>query len=437
MNDELGRPSVRQLADRYGTPVYLYELDKVDAAASGLWRALPEPAVLYYSLKANPHPLLSRTLRAASCHAEISSSGELTAAREAGFDGEHCLYTGPGKTGQEIAAALAAGVRRFSVESVADYHRVAAVAAAAGVTTDCLVRVNTLRAKGASSLRMSGAATQFGVDVSVLTEHHAAFAARPGGQVIGLHFFSVSNASSEAAVAEEVLASIATAARLRDGAGIDLRVVDLGGGFAAPYAQEGRLPDYGGLRQLIESGLDQHLRGWRAGDPVIAFESGRYLVGSCGLLLVQVADVKRSQDRTFVVLDSGINHLGGLSGLGRLLPVTATVMPAEEPDTLPERGIAVGRRATMVGPLCTPADVLARDAPLGTLDRGDLVAIPNVGAYGLTASLIGFLSRPVAAEVVLRGGSPLDASRVELRRVPIHPHAPRTGGYQHEMSGSV
>lgn len=427
MNDD-------ELADRYGTPAYLYELDEVGSAVSALRRALPEPAALYYSVKANPHPLLVETLRAAGCRAEISSSGELTAARAAGFGGGHCLYTGPGKTTSEVAEALAAGVRQFSVESEVDYHRVAAAAAAAGVTADCLVRVNTLRPKGASGLRMSGTATQFGVDVAVLTGRPELFAARPGGRVTGLHFFSVSNASSEAVIAEEMCASIATAAQLREGAGIDLRVLDLGGGFAAPYAQEGRLPDYGGLRPRVERGLDEHLPGWRAGEPAIAFESGRYLVGSCGRLLVQVADVKRSQDRTFVVLDSGINHLGGLAGLGRLMPVAATVLPGLGQRTRPERDIA---QATVVGPLCTPADVLARTATLGAVAGGDLVAIPNVGAYGLTASLIGFLSRPVAAEIVLRGGSPVDASRVELCRVPIQPRAPRTGGYRHEKSGSV
>ncbi|QTR06442.1 alanine racemase [Saccharothrix algeriensis] len=429
----VGAEGARSLAERYGTPLYLYELDEVDAAVAELRRALPDPAVLYYSLKANPHPLLARVLRDAGCQAEISSTGELAAAREAGFAGADCLYTGPAKTEQEVAAALAAGVRRFSVESETDYHRVAALAARAGVRADCLVRVNTMRANGASSLRMSGAATQFGVDVADLAERPAAFAARPGARVVGLHFFAVSNASGEEVVAEEVSAGIAAAARLRDEAGIDLRVLDLGGGFAAPYAREGDRPGYGGLRAAVERGLDEHLPGWRAGEPAVAFESGRFLVGSCGRLLVRVADVKRGRGRTFVVLDGGINHLGGLSGLGRLLPVAARVLPTGEAGA----GAAVEERATVVGPLCTPADVLARDAALSSPTGGDLLVIPNVGAYGLTASLIGFLSRPVAAEVVLRGGHPVDASRVELRRVPIRARAAEADVRPPELSGSV
>lgn len=435
MNEVEDRPSHMDLAERYGTPAYLYELDEVEAAAAKLRRALPDRAVLYYSLKANPHPLLSRALRDAGCQAEISSSGELAVARVAGFDGGQCLFTGPGKSGAEIAEAFAAGVRRFSVESEADYRRLADIAAAADVRTECLIRVNTLRAKGASSLRMSGAATQFGVDLPALTGGPSTFADRPGARVVGLHFFSVSNASSEAAIAEEVLANIVTAARLRVEAGIELRVLDLGGGFAAPYAQEGDLPDYRGLRPHIEDGLDEHLPGWRSGEPVVAFEAGRYLAGSCGRLLARVVDVKRRRDRTFVVLDGGINHLGGLSGLGRLLPVAAIAQPVGGPR--PRRGAGVEERVTLVGPLCTPADVLARDVSLGAVAIGDLVAVPNVGAYGLSASLVGFLSRPAPVEIVLRNGRPVDATRVELRRETVDPHAPRVGAHQYDMSGSV
>ncbi|MGB3441077.1 MAG: alanine racemase [Actinophytocola sp.] len=426
------RMGVRDLADRFGTPAYVYELADVDAAAQVLRRALPAPSRLLYSLKANPHPLIAHALRAGGCDAEISSLGELAAARQAGFTADQCLYTGPGKSEQEVAVALDTGVRRFSVESAADFHRVASAAEERGTTADCLVRINTLRATGTSGLRMSGVASQFGVDVAVLEEEPTLFAARPGARVVGLHFFSVSNAAAETAIVEEARANIAVAAWLREVAGVDLRVLDLGGGFAAPYAKPGPLPDYTGLRDALEAALDEHLAGWRDGDPEIAFESGRYLAGVCGRLVARVADVKRSQDRTFLVLDSGINHLGGLAGLGRLLPVSAAVVPAVGPPG--EAALAEQVRATVVGPLCTPADVLARDVAIASARVADLVEIPNVGAYGLTASLVGFLSRPAAAEIVLRDGVLVDASRVELRRVPIDQGAAESGESRHEGS---
>jgi diaminopimelate decarboxylase len=410
--EETSNAGVTALARRFGTPAYLYELTEIDAAVADLRLALPEPTLLYYSLKANPHPMLACALREAGCHAEISSTGELAAALDAGFSGEQCLYTGPGKSRQEIEIAVAAGVRRFSVESSVDYRKVTDVAADELSIVDCLLRVNAQRTHGGSGLRMTGVASQFGVDVEELVAHPARFAPRPGGEVVGLHFFALSNARDLDTIAAETLANIEQAARLRRETALALRIVDLGGGFAAPYANPGARPDYSGLRPLIESYLDRQLPGWRAGDPVVAFESGRYLTGTCGQLVATVEDVKHSRDRTFVVLDTGINHLGGLSGTGRLLPMAAVPLSASGGGTA--RG-----EATVVGPLCTPADLLARNNATGTFDVGELVVIPNVGAYGLTASLIGFLGRPVAAEIVLRDGVPLDVSRLELRRTPI------------------
>jgi diaminopimelate decarboxylase len=133
--------------------------------------------------------------------------------------------------------------------------------------------------------------------------------------------------------------------------------------------------------------------------------------------------VKRSKGRRFVVLDTGIHHLGGMAGLGRLLPVGAVVhdVPAGAgTGPVPSAaGTAEPDRGALVGPLCTPADVLARDTAVGHLAAGDIVEIPNAGAYGLTASLLAFLGRPIAVEVVVDQGDVCGASRLELGRVPV------------------
>ncbi|GIG88032.1 type III PLP-dependent enzyme domain-containing protein [Plantactinospora endophytica] len=436
---QLGWSTAATLVARYGSPLYVYELRAAEEAVTELRRCLPEPSALYYSLKANPHPVLTGALHAEGCRAEISSTGELEAALQAGIPGDRCLYTGPGKSRQEISAALAAGVRRFSVESAADYRKVDREASALGTTAHCLLRVNSQRSHGGSGLRMTGAATQFGVDLAELRRAPAAYAPLPGARIVGLHFFPLSNAEAWQAVADEMVASIEEAARLRAELGIELRVVDLGGGFAAPYAAAGPSPDYSSLRPVLEAALDTHLPGWRSGRPEIAFESGRFLAGRCGRLLCTVEDVKRSGDRTFVVLDGGINQLGGLSGLGRLLPLKAAVRQFAErgagptgPDEETVAAQVCQGAATVVGPLCTPADRLAADQMLAGARPGDLVEIPNVGAYGLTASLVGFLGRPAAAEVVLRDGTPCDASRLTLRRDPVVPSvAPASDSSDH------
>lgn len=354
-------------------------------------------------MKANPHPLLITTLRTAGCRAEISSIGELEAVLDAGFLGADCLYTGPGKTDVEITYALAQGVRRFSSESAGEMQRLGRAALAQGTEAVVLLRVNGA-AVGSTGLRMTGAATQFGVDEAQVLAAPETFTDVPGTRLAGLHLFPISNARDEGSLVEAIQSNIALAARLRERAGFPMEILDLGGGFAAPYAHPGTRPTYPRLREELEASLDEQLPGWRTGEVEIAFESGRYLVGDCGRLAATVQDIKRSRDQTFVVLDTGINHLGGMTGLGRLARAAAT----------PETMTGPTETGTLVGPLCTPADVLGRGVEIPRLTPGDHVIFPNVGAYGLTASLVAFLGRAAPTEVVLQGPKVLSATRLSL-----------------------
>ncbi|MFE7741645.1 type III PLP-dependent enzyme [Nocardia sp. NPDC057455] len=396
-------PDLATLIRRYGSPLYVYQLDAVGRALADLRAALPARSVVYYSLKANPHVAIAAELRSLGCRAETSSSGELAAAMRAGFRSEDCLYTGPGKTDAEIGDALGIGVRRFSAESAGELERIGRAARAHGTEATVLLRVNGDSA-GATGLRMTGAESQFGVAEAQVIADPARFTGVPGVRLAGVHLFPLSNASSEESLIAAFRASIALATRLRERAGLPLRIIDLGGGFAAPYARPGRRPVYSRLRGALEGMLDEGLPGWRHSDVEIAFESGRYLVGDCGRLVTTIQDVKISGDRTFVVLDAGINHLGGMAGLGRLARPSAT------PDDLGR----TTKTVTLVGPLCTPADVLGRDVQVSTSVPGDPLVVPNVGAYGLSASLVAFLGRPAPAEVTLMDGEVRTASRLRL-----------------------
>ena len=275
---------------------------------------------------------------------------------------------------------------------------------------DCVLRINAAGAPGAAGLRMTGSASQFGFDLDALLGAPERLKVH-GTRVVGLHFFPLTNARDEESLRAELVQSIATAAELRSALGIELRLVDLGGGFAAPYAVPGERPRYTALREAVTGALDDHLPGWREGAPVVAFESGRHLVGDSGELVCTVTDVKDSRGTSYAVLDSGINHLGGFSGLGRLLPMSARpVTTGADPD--PESP----GRATLAGPLCTPADVLGRNVELPGLQPGQLISFPNVGAYGITASLLGFLGHPAPAEVVTDGGEVVTVTRLALHR---------------------
>lgn len=394
------------LAARYGTPLYVYDLDDVDAARAQLAASLPEGVDLYFALKANPHPDVVRALH--GCGAEISSTGELAAALEAGKVGADCLYTGPGKTTAELDEAIARGVRLFSTDSVTDVRRLDAVAAARGVRVEALLRINADSATATTSIRMTGTPSQFGFDSETLAASLASLRGLAATDLAGMHFFPLSNTSDQDNLVAEFRNTLSVAAALSREHGLELRHLDIGGGFSVPYGVPGVRTDYPKLRGELTAALDLYFPRWRSGTPRIAFESGRYLVGGSGTLLATVTNVKVSRGRTFVVTDAGINVFGGMSGLGRLLPVA--VEPAG--DGRPTRP------AALVGPLCTPGDMLGRQVELPDLAPGDLVTIPNAGAYGPTASLLMFLGRPAPTEVTIRGGEVVSATQLVHTRTP-------------------
>jgi diaminopimelate decarboxylase/alkylation response protein AidB-like acyl-CoA dehydrogenase len=401
--------SGESLLARYGSPLFRYDLAEVRRAVSALRWALPAYAMLFYSVKANPHPDVVAEARRGGCRAEVSSGGEVSAALNAGHDPAALLYTGPGKTVAEVRAALARGVRLFSTESLADLERVLTSARAAGADVECLIRVNGSEGGANTGVRMTGVASQFGFDMEDAAEWAPRVVDLAGPALGGLHFFPMSNARSAVSIMTELDRSLATAVRLRDGYGVPVRWLDLGGGFAAPYAAPGDRPDYRELRERIDAAIRRCFVVTGDGAVRVMFESGRYLVSAAGALLATVTDVKRSRDRTFVVLDAGVNHLGGMSGLRRLMPLVA------HPLTVGGTGSPV----TLVGPLCTPNDVLAHEIELPAVRGGDAVVFPNVGAYGLSASLVAFLSRDLPVEVVVDGDREVSVSRQRLERVPL------------------
>jgi len=348
----------------------------------------------------------------------VSSSGELRTALDAGTRPDRVLHTGPGKTDQEIRDSLAAGIRLFSVESTRDRDRLSRLAMAAGAACDYLVRLNHPSGQ-AGSLRMTGRPTPFGVDTDDRTALAALLCPADAVTPVGLHTYFATNVEESEAVAKEFEQAIDTVADVSRAATHTPRILDLGGGFAAPMARSGQLNRHHHVARTVEKALARH---WpTSARPTLVFESGRYLVGAAGWLLTRVLDMKRVRGRRYAVLDAGTHVLGGMSGLGRLLA------PKAVPNRLGSSD-AAGTMTSLVGPLCTPLDVLHPDVSLpDDVDVGSLLTIPNVGAYGLTASLLGFLSHPIAVEVVHDAGEVVSARRLVIDAVDLlskeHDHA--------------
>jgi len=393
----------RSLVARYGSPLYAYDLDVVADRGRTLLSLLPQGAKLFYSLKANPNPAIVGTLRELGCQAEISSLGELSAGIEAGFAAEDLLFGGPGKTEGEMEQTLAAGVRYYSCESWTDLERIENAARRRSQSVKVLLRVNPSVAPQAK-LAMSGVESQFGFEEPGLLAGAAKLKTLDAVvQIVGIHVYFGTQIGGVEALTASTRCALETIERISGQLGIDCRVANVGGGFPWPYATADAGPDLSGLRTALAEVVSQSKVARQA---ELWFESGRYLSASAGTLVATVLDIKESKSgKKYLVLDAGINQLGGMSGLGRIprplialqrLPLRET----EEMDTY-----------DVVGPLCSPLDCLGRGIKLPRVAAGDLMAVPNVGAYGLTASLMGFLSHPPAAEVAFWGTRCVDARR--------------------------
>lgn len=391
--DDLASSFLEELAEAYGTPLYAYDLATVRARAEELRRLLPDAARprILYSFKANPLPSLAAELFASGCAADLTSEGELKAAREAGFDPATALFGGPGKGESEIEQAIAAGVECFSIESWQDLSVIARVARSQGRHVRGLLRVNPSDPPRAR-LAMAGVASQFGFEEDALYERSDLLEdAADAVTIIGVHVYLGTQIGGPTELLAAFESGISVAERVAVRTGIDLQVVNLGGGFPWPYARGGAPPDLDPLREGL---LALHARSDRAKGAAWWFESGRYLAASSGTLVARVMDLKESKSKHYLILDTGMHHLGGLSGLGRIPRASVVVEPLR-----PRSGQMT---VDIAGQLCTPLDVTARNVVVPEVQPGDLVAVRNVGAYGLTASLVGFLGRPTPREVAYR-----------------------------------
>ena len=386
-----------QLIAKHGSPLFAYDLDVVADRARILKAALPEGSRLYYSFKANPLPSLAHELHEHGIAAEITSRGELVAAQHAGFE-DGIVLGGPGKTEDLIRRALENNVVDFSCESFTDAARLSKLAVKAKVQARVMLRVNPAQAPDAR-LAMSGVESQFGFDESLLLAPDTAARLKlPNLTAHGVHVYFGTQVASVDALARNTRCALETAGRVANAVGFDCAVVNAGGGFPWPYASDATGSDLSGLREALDAI-------WHAsplhGKAQLCFESGRYLAAGSGMLLTTVLDVKTAGTKTYVVLDTGIHHLGGMSGLGRIPRSALTLINL----TSQRDGEIV---ADVVGPLCSPLDSLARGQKLAPVEVGDVLAVPNVGAYGLTASLLGFLSHQTPAEVAYRGENEIE-----------------------------
>ncbi len=389
----VGGVRVSRLAERVGqTPFYAYDRQLLSARVQQLRGVLPAAISLHYAIKANPMPALVGWMAALVDGLDVASGAELRVALDAGMDPREISFAGPGKSEVELAQAVASGIL-LNIESAREVRLLADISSRLGTPARVAVRVNPDYELKSSGMKMGGGPKQFGIDAERVPEVLADIG-REGLAFEGFHIFSGSQNLRAEAICEAQTKGLELATRLAAEAPSTVISVNLGGGFGIPY--------FPGEKPLDLAAIGDHLEGVAESaasslpGTKLVIELGRFLVGEAGVYVARVIDRKVSRGEVFLVTDGGLHH--HLSASGNFGQVIRKNYPVE----IGTRGMDAPREvASVVGPLCTPLDLLADRMQLAEAGPGDLVVVFQSGAYGITASPMRFLSHPAALEVLV------------------------------------
>ena len=389
----IGGIPLAQLAARVGqTPFYAYDRQLIRTRVGDLRAALPASVKLHYAMKANPLPALVDLMAGLVDGIDVASGGELKTALDAGAKPTDISFAGPGKRHAELIQSVAAGIL-INLESFREVEALTTISSSLNLPARVAVRVNPdFELKGAG-MKMGGGPKQFGVDAeqvpALLAEIKMA-----GLAFEGFHIFAGSQNLKTAAICEVQQRAYELALDLAKHAPSPIRFLNLGGGFGIPYFPGEQSID------LASIGKNLHEIAARATHDMpeasLVIELGRYFVGEAGIYVTQVVDRKISRGQTYLVVDGGLHH--HLSATGNFGQVIRKNFP-----------LAIGNRmgaenqemVSIVGPLCTPLDLLAERMTLPIAQIGDYVVIFQSGAYGASASPQDFLGHPKAVEVLV------------------------------------
>ena len=383
--------SLAALARDYGTPLYVYSwpliaenFRRFDAAFSSV------PHLVCYATKANSSLAILARLARLGSGADVVSGGELRAALDCGIPADRVVFSGVGKTDEEIARGVDAGILAFNAESEREIERIDAIARAMSKAARVALRVNPdIDARSHPYISTGLAQNKFGVDIARAPEIFRAARRLAGVRMTGVQAH-VGSQIRETEPLAETARELAALARSLTTDGFGIETVDLGGGIG--IGADGLTPEqYAGAVLPEVAGLPSR----------ILIEPGRAIAGPAGVLLTRVVGVKPGRGKTFVVTDAGMNDLIRPALYQAIHPIELVGTP---------RGQMVS--ADVVGPVCETSDFFLRDAELPEMREGDLLAIRDAGAYGFAMSS-NYNFRLRAAEILIADGAPVLARRRE------------------------
>lgn len=376
---------------------YLYDTQPMRRKINMLQSIMPQGVEIFYAMKANPHAAFLQAAKEAGAEGiEIASLGEAERAVVAGFAPSQLIYTGPGKSHEELSWSVEQGVRTIHIESLTEAHRLQNICASMDKTQDILLRINADFDIHEAQTTFSGGSKKFGIDEEKLDIALPQILQLDRLNFRGLHVYAASGVLNVADLLKNCELVFEMTRNIEANyPDVNCDIIDFGGGFGVDYLETGHDFDprawADGLQQLIEA--------YQFADRHFVLELGRYLAADSGWFCTQIIDIKESRGKKQVICAGGINHFRRPAALSINHPMTVIGMGIpplfDQQESIRKESVYFG------GPLCTGADKLANDVFIESADVGDIAVFGLAGAYGLTMSNQAFLSHQPPEEIVI------------------------------------
>ena len=377
---------VTEIAAAVGTPFYVYSTATLTRHYRLFHEALsPLDHLVCYAMKANSNQAVLKLMASLGAGVDVVSGGEYARAKAAGFPGDRIVFSGVGKSVEEMEMALTGGIRQFNLESEPEMRRLSQVASRLGVVAPVTVRVNPdVDAKTHEKIATGKSENKFGIPIAKAREVYAEIAELPGLDAIGIDVH-IGSQLTDLTPYELAFNKVADLTRALRADGHDIRRLDLGGGLGIPYERSNTAPplpvEFGELvkRTVGDLGCE------------IEIEPGRLIAGNAGILVSEVIYVKEGDGRNFLILDAAMNDLIRPAMYGAYHDILPVIEPPAGVETAP---------IDVVGPVCESGDTFTKQRPLPPMAEGDLVAFRSAGAYGAVMASE-YNTRPLIPEVLV------------------------------------
>ena len=389
----IGNTKLTQLAQRIGqTPFYAYDRQLLTQRVSELRQYMPNDLKIHYAIKANPMPALVQHMSTLVDGFDLASAKEMQTALNTPMNAKHISIAGPGKRPEELSQAIAASIT-IHVESPNELEIIAQIEQNTGLQAHVAIRINPTFELKASGMKMGGGPKQFGIDEEQLPSILNRIKTL-NLDFIGFHIYSGSQNLKAESIIDAQQKSLDLANHLSEYCPSPIKKLNIGGGYGIPYFPGEKPLDI----QQVGNALEKAMIHFKAAQPQtkVIIELGRYLVGEAGVYVSQVIDKKISRGQIYLVVNGGLHHHLAASGnFGQVIRKNYPVAIGNKMHSSSTETVNI------VGPLCTPLDILGDKIQLPEAEIGDFVVVYQSGAYGYTASPHQFLSQPECVEAII------------------------------------